>query len=487
MILNDCAIDKNDNWLHSLLSDNKIKIKKFKIENSPTDLGGINLNQLKNLKELNLFNTTTRSLKRKLFSDVPNLKKLVIQNNVHLKMAEHSFLKYSRLKILIINGIHLNPNESNTFFKNLTGDVKISHISVLDWSYNNFVNLKKEILTNFRRVDTLALKHSSIKNVDDNIFHHLNIKYLHLEGNYIKNLPQKIFEPLFMNKYTEIYLYENQITRDCHLKTYEFMIKYKNDNDDNIICEKSENFQRAIKKKSNKFSNFCHIDEFINDDDDDDDNKEKFQIEIIRPDLMAVNLKEPLKNFTLRLMEFSNFPREKNSHCVWKNKKKIFFKIVSNVHYVLCLNFRENPSSSYTNYCLPFTNRALKKKTKTNKQSFQLLILSITFSILFIITLGALLMVIFSKNKPKGIISKNEERIKLENLSNKSRESSLNKNCSDKPLSMNLRFSYPKHSESSDSFETLSTVSYVSANQPNQMELLNYKLNKLRETFQNVK
>ncbi|EEB12961.1 hypothetical protein Phum_PHUM216680 [Pediculus humanus corporis] len=242
------------------------------------DLGGINLNRLKNLKELNLFNTTTCSLKRKLFSDVPNLKKLVIQNNVHLKMAEYSFLKYSRLKILTINGIHLNPNESNTFFKNLTGDVIISYISVLDWSYNNFGNLKKEILTNFRRVDTLALKHSNIKNVDDNIFHHLNIKYLHLEG--------------------------------------------------------------------------------------------------------------------------------------------------------------------------------------------------------------ALLMVIFSKNKPKGIISKNEERMKLENLSDKSRELSLNKNCSDKPLSMNLRFSYPKHSKSSESFETLSTVSYVSANQPNQMELLNYKLNKLRETFQ---
>lgn len=134
-----------------------------------------------------------------------NINVLYIFNYEVFKLPKEIFKKFINLKHLIVNGIHMQILEEDTFDG-------AEHLEVLRLSNNDLKELRSFTFHMMRNLKTLDLGRNKIVNVGYQSFVGLvSLERLYLSDNNLKAIPSGVFDPL--KKLISLSLENNQITQ----------------------------------------------------------------------------------------------------------------------------------------------------------------------------------------------------------------------------------------------------------------------------------
>lgn len=505
---------------------NANKIENLRIQHSFLNLRNIDLSIFKRLTRVVIKNTTLTTLPKKIIQEIPLLETLLIKNNKLLRTVEESFLKEAcHLKKLRIQGVNLNPFETQEFFRNLTMNSSNLKVTLLDWQNNNFRVFKKDFLTAFPKVKSLILTNSQIHSFEEGTFAMTNLEKIQINNNKLKSLPEKTFRTL-LEKTSDVSLEENEILCDCKMK---WMQKYilKHDRNEprryeNLICllqnksiyllkdfllkcingttASSENESSSLNNKCSTHENKEVLQKYIQSTTSTvlysvkkAEYKFKLQIKNEQPQKLHITLGNQiiLDDSFLWLLNYTNstFPVLR---CIKPTQRYLILEVRPNTNYLVCLETKNELSEPSTNLydCQPIkTQNLLQNQTWLTRKSIFLSIITIITLMSGSFGFGALIIYIWIRKNPSLI--RNSKRVIVVKRQDKTHTlimprhyERLNQydDASLKALKIfNCSLDTPRPSIS---YDTLSTASYVSAIQPTPFELLTYRINRLREIFE---
>ncbi|XP_060081454.1 insulin-like growth factor-binding protein complex acid labile subunit [Ylistrum balloti] len=184
--------------------------------------------RLVNLRELRLNRNYLYNVTSEAFAGLTNLHTLDLSNNNIHKISDFSFASLFRLRKLFLKANRVSILASNSFW-NLTSlreldlghnrivsihpkylDPFRQHIRILRLPSNRLVTLHGDVFTDMASLKVLDLSYNRLKTIEENVFWHLDLNELYLEGNSIEIVRREMFLHTLSLKHVD--LSHNMIT-----------------------------------------------------------------------------------------------------------------------------------------------------------------------------------------------------------------------------------------------------------------------------------
>lgn len=241
------------NMTHLFLSGNKIK----------SLVANIFKHGLENLKTLDLFGCSIKTIEPNAFDGLSNLISLNLGHNSQIDLNDSAqFNGLTKLKIL-----NLSDNDFKSDINELEIFSNLNNLIMLDLALCSLRNsIKSTLFTGLNRLETLDLTHCMITTIESNCFKNLvNLKTLDLQYNHFPYIDSKTFNGL--NNLEKLHLQDCSIVKiesDAFIQQTELTDLNLSGNNTELLNEQSFNGLMNLKELSLNYMLDININAFVN-------------------------------------------------------------------------------------------------------------------------------------------------------------------------------------------------------------------------------